>query len=257
MKKALRKKRIKQRIKASFQKRRMLLRKGIEVLPHLFTLGNAFFGFSSVIFSANSEWIASAYCILLGALMDALDGRVARMVKATSDLGVQLDSLADAITFCFAPAFLIYSLYLDELGVLGVVVSSFFLFAGLLRLARFNLISSRQTLYFIGLPTTVAGCFLATMVLHMGDLERLSDFVFFFLFLICSLSVLMVSRVPFLAFKSKSFCLKKNWQKVVATVLFAFIATLRFNVVLLLFFGLYLIGSILYFGFHRFKKNNL
>ena len=82
------------------------LKKRLTFLPHLFTLGNAFFGFCSLVAAASGEIKVAAHFILLGALMDALDGRVARLMGVESGLGVQMDSLSDAVSFCVAPAFL-------------------------------------------------------------------------------------------------------------------------------------------------------
>jgi CDP-diacylglycerol---serine O-phosphatidyltransferase len=242
--KVLRNKKFKQRVYSSLKKRKSVLKKGISILPNLFTLGNAFFGFYSVVFAANSEFVAAASCILLGALMDALDGRVARLAKVTSLLGLQLDSLADAITFCFAPAFLVYFAYLKSFGLLGILAVTLYLSSGLLRLARFNLISKQQTIYFLGLPSTISGCFLASVVLYTTNQSFHYFYSLFYIFLVCLLAGLMVSRVPFFAFKQKLFRFKKNWVIVVGVIFFAFLATLRINTFLLLILSLYLIGSI-------------
>jgi Phosphatidylserine synthase len=133
----------KNRIKSQF------LRNGIRFLPFLFTLGNAFFGFCSIVLAFEGELIDSAYCIFLGAMMDALDGRIARFMKVESALGLELDSLCDAISFCLAPAFLAYVWHLRWLGASGIVIGAFFLLAGLFRLARFNLLHDEQGTFFL------------------------------------------------------------------------------------------------------------
>ena len=252
MKKSLLRKKVRQRLSSVFKKRRVLLRGGINILPHLFTLGNAFFGFASVVFASRDEWVAAAYCILLGALMDSLDGRVARFVGIASELGVQLDSLADAISFCFAPAFLAYSWHLERIGPFGILAASVFMFAGLLRLARFNLISPQQNIYFLGLPTTIAGCFLTVILLNARHVIQISPVVL--IFLLCFLAALMVSSIPFPTFKQRFFRFKTNWYRLVAVGTFAFVAVLRFNLVLLLFLSSYFIGSLLYAFFLRIRR---
>src|SRR3990172_8049212 len=135
---------------------RLIFKRGLQVLPNLFTLGNAFFGFCAIIFAAHGNMIAAAYFILWGALFDALDGRVARYAQVTSEFGMQLDSLCDSISFCMAPAVLMYLWQLHNIGIVGFLSCSFFLVAGLLRLAKFNLTHNQQQIAFIGVPTTVA-----------------------------------------------------------------------------------------------------
>lgn len=241
--------------KKHFLKRRKInLKKGLSFLPHLFTLGNVFFGFCSVIFAAKGDLFAASYCILLGALMDALDGRIARLIGSSSDFGVQLDSLADAISFCLAPAILYYFWQLKAFGLLGIIISSLFLLSGLMRLARFNIIHEKQTLFFLGVPTTVAGCFLATLLLNSGGVEQKNWFLFFILFLVLALSFLMISSIRFPTFKRKLFCLHRNWYVAAFIVLFAIISVMQFQKVLLLLFLLYFSSAII--AALRFKDKN-
>ncbi len=182
-------------------RRRRVFYKGLQVLPNLFTLSNSFFGFCSIVFAAQSDFVGAAYFILLGALMDLLDGRVARMVGVTSELGGQLDSLSDAITFCLAPAFLMYAWELKIFGLLGFLACAFFLLSGILRLARFNITSEEQTIFFLGIPTTFAGCFLAILFLTVHDKEFYPIHLLLLFLLIISLAALMVSPLKFPSFK--------------------------------------------------------
>ncbi|MBD3273369.1 CDP-diacylglycerol--serine O-phosphatidyltransferase [Candidatus Dependentiae bacterium] len=239
------------RLKNLRKRRKQIIKKGLSLLPNIFTLGNGFFGFCSIVFAAKFEFFAAAYFILLGALMDALDGRVARLVGASSLIGLQLDSLADAVSFCLAPAFLIYFWQLKYLGVLGLILSSIFFLCGILRLARFNVIAGQQTIFFLGLPTTIAGCFLAVFFLNMVDFHNDSLLLFFTLILYLVLSFLMISTIKFPAFKQKLFKLNKNWYKVAFIVLFAIIAVMQFQKVLLLLFLLYFSSAFVLFK--RFK----
>ncbi|MBS1988055.1 CDP-diacylglycerol--serine O-phosphatidyltransferase [Candidatus Dependentiae bacterium] len=218
-----------------FKLPKLRLRNKIHLVPHLFTLGNAFFGFCSIIFAAHDHLVAAGYLILLGALMDALDGRVARFLGQASDFGMQLDSLCDAISFCCAPALLIYFWQLKKIGFFGLVICSIFLLAGLLRLARFNLSHVQQSHTFIGLPSTIAGCFLATMLIN-------SQYIVFSAFLstvlgalVLSLSVLMISKVPFPAFKKVT----RNVYALGALSLLAFTIIMGFTKVLLAIFVAY------------------
>lgn len=221
------------------KKRKIDLKKGLYLIPNLFTFGNAFFGFCSIIYSANGNFFAAAYFILLGALMDALDGRLARLFKTQSNIGVQLDSLSDAISFCLAPAFLIYAWQLKSLGFLGVLLSALFLLAGLLRLARFNVIHDQQTVFFLGIPTTIAGCFLATLMLNTTKVSRNPSFIFFIVCLELFLAFLMISSVKFPTFKQKLPHLSKNLYVVFFIIMFAIISILQFHRILLVLFLFY------------------
>ena len=165
-------------------KMRKRLRKGVSLLPNILTISNAFFGFCSVVFTSQGDLVGASYFILLSALMDALDGRVARMTGSTSKFGLELDSLCDAISFCMAPAFLVYSWQLKKFGFLGFMASAFFLATGLLRLAKFNLTHGDQKNSFLGIPTTVAACLLATILFNSGSLYFKTPFEFLLLFLV-------------------------------------------------------------------------
>ena len=177
-------------------------RRGLNILPNIFTLGNSFFGFCSIIFATQEAWVAASFCIFLGALMDALDGQVARWVRSSSEFGLQLDSLSDAITFCLAPAFLIYCWQLKRLGVIGVAICGLFLAFGLLRLAKFNITHSEQSHSFIGVPTPFAACFIASFVLNAQQLLFRSFFSLASLaFAMIVLSGLMVCSVRIPTFK--------------------------------------------------------
>ncbi|MFC1894723.1 CDP-diacylglycerol--serine O-phosphatidyltransferase [Candidatus Dependentiae bacterium] len=226
-------------------RRKILLKKGLSFIPHIFTLGNAFFGFSSVILASQGHLFSAAYFIFLGALMDALDGRIARLLGNSSEFGIQLDSLSDAISFCFAPAFLVYFWQLKSLGCIGIILCGIFLMAGLMRLARFNIISEKQTIFFLGLPTTIAGCFLTIVLLNTRQLVGYSYFILALSFLVLILAFLMVSSVPFPTFKRKLFSINKNLYVVSGVILFAFIAVMQFHKVLLLLFILYFLSSFL------------
>lgn len=234
------------RSRRAFNLSKGIFRRGISILPHLFTFGNAFFGFASLLAASSQQWEASAYCILLGALMDGLDGRVARLVGVESELGVQLDSLADAVTFCLAPAFLVYAQFLHEYSLFGLGVSVLFFLAGLLRLARFNIIHQQQTIYFLGLPTTIAGLTLASILLNC---HHISDISVVLCVLVLLFSWLMVSKLPFPAGKNVSYLrVKKRWVIAAASIMFAIVATFGISVMLLSIFSLYFFSALILVG---------
>jgi CDP-diacylglycerol---serine O-phosphatidyltransferase len=167
------------------------------MIPNIFTLGNALCGFGSIICSAYGNITPAAYCIFAGALMDSLDGRIARFTHADSPLGIQLDSLSDAVSFCLAPAFLAYSWQLKQCGTVGFIACGLFLAAGLMRLARFNLTHTQQLTNFHGTPTPIAGCLIAALCLTMPTPIIPHGFLILFLLLMPTLAGLMISPIPF------------------------------------------------------------
>jgi len=137
-------------------------------LPNIMTFANLFFGIVAILSVSrlkNGVTLASIF-ILIAAVNDRFDGKVARKFNAESALGEQLDSLADLISFGLAPAFVAWSMQLSELKILGVFSVIVFVFAGAYRLARFNIAESKK--YFIGMPITAAGVFLSVNNIFMS-----------------------------------------------------------------------------------------
>lgn len=189
----------------SFKKMQSSGKKNLFIIPFFFTFCNAFCGFLSVINTLEEDFFMAALFILLAALMDLCDGRLARWFGSTSVLGMELDSLCDAISFCFAPAILVYSWSLYQLGTFGMIVLGLYLCAGLFRLARFNITSVNQTSFFTGLPTTIAAFFFANLVMYetwiakspfapMVRPERIA-------FIVAVIALLMISSVKFPSLK--------------------------------------------------------
>ena len=154
------------------------MKKGIFILPSLFTTGNALCGFYAIIAAINSisvvsgnsftvdeTWILrSAFAIMLGGVFDGLDGRVARSTKTTSKFGVEFDSLADLLTFGLAPAVLVYVWALRPYGKIGWIAAFLFVICGALRLARFNVqATGKKSNYFTGLPSPAAAASIASL----------------------------------------------------------------------------------------------
>ncbi|HYX34049.1 MAG TPA: CDP-diacylglycerol--serine O-phosphatidyltransferase [Oligoflexus sp.] len=139
----------------------------IYILPNLITTGNLFFGFFSIVKGLQGNFLWASGAILLAAIFDVLDGRVARMTNSQSEFGVQYDSLCDLVSFGAAPALLMYKAGLSEAGRVGWIVCFMFLACGALRLARFNVQSSigKASGDFTGLPIPMAAgvvaCFVA------------------------------------------------------------------------------------------------
>jgi CDP-diacylglycerol--serine O-phosphatidyltransferase len=194
----------------------------IYLLPNLITTGNLFFGFLSVVASLQGKYVWAAASIFLASIFDVLDGRVARLTKTSSEFGVQYDSLCDLISFCLAPAILMYQYNLDRFGRIGWILCFVFLACGALRLARFNVQSSigKANGDFTGLPTPMAGAVPASFIalsMHLKEPGPLplymTDFIsplilhpdvqtFALLILAPCLAFLMVSNVTFRSHKS-------------------------------------------------------
>ena len=217
---------------------------GIKFIPHLFTLMNAFLGFCAIVFTMEYDLSSAANCIFLGALMDILDGRTARYANVESKLGMEMDSLCDVVSFCLAPAFLSYQFALRPLGFWGIIASSTFLLSGILRLARFNLTGDKQSLFFIGLPTTIAGCFLTSVLLNFFNLCSRRLFAFFVAFIMIFLSWAMLSFVRFPAFKKKLPKIHSNLLFVFPVLLFAFVVVMQLRRILLFLFLVYFVFSV-------------
>ncbi|MBM2815620.1 MAG: CDP-diacylglycerol/serine O-phosphatidyltransferase [Ignavibacteria bacterium] len=128
------------------------------VVPNLLTLANLFCGFTAIVRTANNEFVTAAVFILLAAVFDMLDGVTARLINSTSELGVELDSLCDAVSFGVAPSYMLFKIYFFQFGDFGILIASFPALAGVLRLARFNvqITGFEDKLYFRGLPIPAA-----------------------------------------------------------------------------------------------------
>jgi len=181
-------------------------RKRLSFIPNFFTLSNALFGFLSVIAALDNNSTMAAYCLVAAAVMDCLDGRLARALGTTSSLGMELDSLCDAISFCFAPTILLYSWSLYQGHGISLVVLVIYLWAGLFRLAKFNASSGGAPYHFEGLPTTVASFFIAQYVLQFewlrGSLLYPLAWPSTMVALPLVLAILKISTIPFSSFKA-------------------------------------------------------
>lgn len=160
-------------------------------IPNMLTLGNLYCGFLSIGFAANCHFKNAAILIIIGMMLDSMDGRLARILKADSTLGKELDSLADIVTFGIAPSFLIYYTYFNQFGLLGLAVAGMFPLFGAFRLARFNISTNKTSQnYFIGVPITAAGGILALLTLFGYLIPNIITTVIF-----TALCFLMVSKI--------------------------------------------------------------
>jgi CDP-diacylglycerol--serine O-phosphatidyltransferase len=185
-----------------------LRRRGIYILPNLFTTGVLFGGFYAIVQAMNTRYEAAAIAIFVAMVLDGLDGRVARLTRTQSEFGAEYDSLADVVAFGAAPALVMYEWALRPLGRLGWIVAFAYCAATALRLARFNVMHDIvDKRYFQGMPCPSAAALLAGFVWIVDDfnLQR-ADWLNG---LACGLTffaaITMVISVPFYSFKDINF----------------------------------------------------
>lgn len=178
-------------------------RRGVSVLPSLFTLANLFCGYACVVYTMRGEYATAAPLIGIAVVLDMLDGRIARMTGTASEFGVQFDSMADIVSFGMAPAILAFGWGLSSLGRLGWAAAFLFVTAAALRLARFNVqAGSTDKRYFIGMPSpAAAGIVAATVYAYpIGFTE--THLAAPLVLLVVVPAALMVSTIRFRSFKS-------------------------------------------------------
>ncbi|OPJ60115.1 CDP-diacylglycerol--serine O-phosphatidyltransferase [Clostridium oryzae] len=162
-----------------------------KTIPCMFTLGNLAFGLLSIIMSFQHNYRMASIFVLIAAFTDRYDGRIARYLGVSSDIGKELDSLADLVSFGVAPAILSYVMYdFSSIGILGYIPTLLFPLAGAYRLARFN--CSQLKNIFIGVPITFAGAFIAIFTLIFINNP---EYIAFPIILMVALSYLMVCNI--------------------------------------------------------------
>ena len=182
-------------------------------VPSLFTILNAFCGFMSIVNSSNGYFEQASAFIVYAAIFDVLDGLVARILKTSSDFGVELDSLSDMISFGAAPSFLLYSIHFKDFNSYGIIVSSMIMVFAAIRLARFNItLVGYDKDKFSGLPTPAAAITVITYIyfchnkLFSPELSNVSINV-----VALGLPLLMVSKFKYPAFpKLTASAVKRN-----------------------------------------------
>jgi CDP-diacylglycerol--serine O-phosphatidyltransferase len=196
-------------------------RRGIYVLPNIFTSINLFCGFYAVIASINGKFVAASLAILIGVMFDILDGKIARATHTTSRFGIEYDSLADLVSFGLAPGVMVYLWALRPLGRLGWLAGFLYMACGALRLARFNSqVDTTSSEYFVGLPIPGGAVMAATTVLfchRLGISGKINPV--FILLLLYTLSFLMVSTIKYDSFKKPELFRKMNFNVLVAVIL--------------------------------------
>lgn len=177
------------------------LRRGIYLLPSTFTVGNLFCGFFSLVLASRGQYETAALVLIVAGILDALDGRIARLTGTTSEFGVEFDSLADIVSFGVAPAFLAYQWALYPLRRGGWLVAFLYVVCAAMRLARFNLRSSiADKRYFAGLPSPSAAGMIACAAFAFPAPPTARWVSIAIAVVVVSVAGLMISRIRYRSF---------------------------------------------------------
>ncbi|NTW09393.1 MAG: CDP-diacylglycerol--serine O-phosphatidyltransferase [Anaerolineaceae bacterium] len=221
------------------------MRKGIYILPNLFTTGSLFAGFYSMVATLSGDYRTAAIWILASSIFDGLDGKVARATGTTSQFGVEYDSLADLVSFGVTPGLLMYAWALRPFGRLGWVAAFLFVACAALRLARFNVqVNTVESKRFIGLPTPAAASMVSATVLlfyHFGWPSSFKKLAI--LLLIYLLAFLMVSNVKYYSFKDPELIKRQPFGFLVLAVLLFIVIAAEPVLMLFLIFLCYILSG--------------
>jgi len=235
-------------------------RRGIYLLPNLLTTGALFAGFFAIVQAMDGRYEQAAIAILVAMILDGLDGRVARLTNTQSAFGAEYDSLSDMVSFGVAPALVMYSFALKDMGKLGWIAAFVYCAAAALRLARFNtMLAVQDKRWFMGLPSPAAAALVAGFVWLTVDNRFGGDEMRWLAWLVTAFAgISMVTNVAF--YSGKDFNLKRS-VPFVAIVLIALgfsLISLDPPIVLFLLFLAYgLSGYVLWFKRRFFRKQTV
>jgi CDP-diacylglycerol--serine O-phosphatidyltransferase len=222
------------------------VRKGIYIIPNLFTSASLFGGFYAIVAALDGNFYYAAVAIMISCLLDGMDGKIARITNTSSRFGVEYDSLADLVAFGVAPAVLIFTWALRPFGRFGWLAAFVYLVCGALRLARYNIqIETIESRSFNGLPTPAAASLIATTVLlftYYGYAGNTTKHITILLFTYL-LAYLMVSNVKYHSFKEIDLSKRRPFMLLVGIILLLIVVVLEPHMMLfLLTFGYILSG---------------
>ena len=216
------------------------------ILPNMFTLIGVCIGLSSIKFAFDGNFALSIIAIIVAAIIDGLDGRIARLIQGTSKVGKELDSLTDVISFGVAPAFIMYFWKLNELGRVGWLICLIYVICVALRLARFNVNSGQESSwkdnFFEGVPSPSGGVIvLMPLIYSLSDIQILKiNYDLFVPILFIVISILLISKVPTYALKKIS--VPRNM-----TIFLLLGVVLYFGLLLIYTFNAIVISGLIYF----------
>ena len=232
------------------------IRRGVSLLPSLFTLANLFCGWSCIVYAMRGDLATAAPFIGVAMVLDMRDGRIARMTGTASEFGVQLDSLADVISFGMAPAVLAYAWGLAPLGRLGWAAGFLFVTGAALRLARFNIQKNTDKRYFVGLASPAAAAIVASTVFYYPDGLHGRPQAFFGVVLVIVPALLMVSTLRFRSFKTIDLRARRRYQVLIPlAAMLAAIVTFPHEVLLGMAYG-YLLSGFVDLVLHKLRRRD-
>ncbi|MBR2864846.1 MAG: CDP-diacylglycerol--serine O-phosphatidyltransferase [Elusimicrobiaceae bacterium] len=243
---------------------------GAVAAPSLFTLGNLACGFFSILAASQGHFLKAGGLILLAAAFDAVDGRVARMFGTESDFGVEMDSLADAVSFCTAPAMLMYFMVLHNYPLWGAPIACVYTCFGVLRLAKFNTMAHAgkgSKKYFSGLPVPAPAAILASFAISYSIMQdggnnlKIMPVLLPYIYNLVAIAMiimalLMVSTIPYAAFKAKRENKKKSiWNLLLGVVLIVLLVRFLHDIIFIVMTSYVLFGllAVLYRAFKGIK----
>ena len=215
------------------------------ILPNMFTLVGVCIGLTSIKFAFDERFGLAIICIIVAGLIDGLDGRIARLIKGTSQVGKELDSLTDVISFGVAPAFIMYFWQLNSLGRVGWLICLIYVICVALRLARFNVNSESQPSwkdnFFEGVPSPAGGILvLMPLIYSKSEIQFLNvNFTYFTPILFVLISILLISKLPTYSFKKIAVPRR-------LTIFLLFGVVLFFGLLLIYTYNVIVISSLLY-----------
>jgi CDP-diacylglycerol--serine O-phosphatidyltransferase len=215
------------------------------ILPNLLTIIGVCLGISSIKFSLDQNYSLAVIFLVFAALLDALDGRIARLIKGTSEFGKELDSLTDFVSFGIAPAFILYFWELKNYGKIGWAITLIFSVCCVLRLARFNLTKISEEAewklnYFEGVPSPAgAGLILLPLIYELAEFNLNADIKIITPYLVIIVALLLISKIP-------TFSIKKIKISSGLTIFLLFGITILFVSVIFFTFEALLIVGIIY-----------
>ena len=213
------------------------------LLPNLFTAASIFVAVLSIIQSSQGKFSQAAWFIILSLILDGLDGKIARLTKGESKFGVEFDSLADIVAFGVAPAMLIYFQIGHKFGKFGILIVALYVVLGAVRLARFNITTSKNDPnIFIGLPIPAAALFLVSLAQleYKYTLSYIEPIILLFTLLV---AILMVSNFRYLAFKKIELKRTISYKILILLILFASLLYLAPIETIAIFFIVYVLSG--------------
>ena len=235
-------------------------RKGIYILPNLFTTAALFAGFYAIVQAMNGQFEYAPIAIFIAMVMDGLDGRVARWTHTESDFGAQYDSLSDMVSFGLAPALVMYEWALKSMGRIGWIAAFVYCAGAALRLARFNTnIEVVDKRYFQGLPSPAAAALVAGFIWVVDDfkIDAVSTMRWIAWVITLFAGITMVSSVPFYSFKDINFRRSVPFWAILLVVFAVILISTHPPTVLFLLFVAYSLSGYVVWVWNRRRKRSL